>query len=143
MEAAIGDRGASERAIGDRLESGRVISDRVESGRVISDRVESGRAISDRALSKLRWRCRRGLLENDLLIERFFTRRAAITQADANGLTLLMELADNDLLDLFLGRQKPTANLDRPEVHQVLEAVRAQGTRPDRSPSVILSRTTP
>ena len=29
-----------------------------------------------RALSKLRWRCRRGLLENDLLIERFFARTA-------------------------------------------------------------------
>jgi antitoxin CptB len=27
-----------------------------------------------RALSKLRWRCRRGLLENDLFIERFFQR---------------------------------------------------------------------
>ena len=109
--------------------------------------VDSGtaaRAIDARALSKLRWRCRRGLLENDLLIERFFARRDAITQADANGLTLLMELADNDLLDLFLGRQKPTANLDRPEVHQVLEAVRAPETRPDRSPpSVILSRTSP
>jgi antitoxin CptB len=89
--------------------------------------------IDDRALSKLRWRCRRGLLENDLLIARLFERAAPLTQADANGLTLLMELADNDLLDLFLGRQKPTANLDRPEVHQVLEAVlRAQGTRPAR-----------
>ena len=53
-----------------------------------------------------------------------------LTQADANGLYLLMELADNDLLDLFLGRQKPTGTLDRPEVHQVLEAVRAQGARP-------------
>eukprot|EP01031_Cornospumella_fuschlensis_P010511 gene10511-12879_t len=30
--------------------------------------------IDERALSKLRWRCRRGLLENDLLIERFFNR---------------------------------------------------------------------
>jgi len=100
--------------------------------------------ISDRALSKLRWRCRRGLLENDLLIERLFTRAAPVTQAEANGLTLLMELADNDLLDLFLGRQKPTANLDRPEVHQVLEAVRAQGTRPDlRSSSATSSRTSP
>ena len=104
----------------------------------------AARTIDARALSKLRWRCRRGLLENDLLIERFFACRNAITQADANGLTLLMELADNDLLDLFLGRQKPTANLDRPEVHQVLEAVRAPETRPDRSPpSVILSRTSP
>jgi antitoxin CptB len=90
----------------------------------------AGRAIDAAALSKLRWRCRRGLLENDLLIERLFTRPEPLTQADANGLYLLMDLADNDLLDLFLGRKKPTANLDRPEVHQVLEAVRAQGTRP-------------
>ena len=90
----------------------------------------SGRASDAAALSKLRWRCRRGLLENDLLLERLFTRPSPLTQAEANGLYLLMELPDNDLLDLFLGRQKPTANLDRPEVHQVLEAVRAEGTRP-------------
>ena len=113
-------------------------------GRAIDERVESGSAIGDRALSKLRWRCRRGMLENDLLIERFFARSDAVTQAQANGLTLLMELADNDLLDLFLGRQKPTANLDRPEVHQVLEAVRAQATKPgQRLPSDIFSRTSP
>jgi len=90
----------------------------------------AARPLDAPALSKLRWRCRRGLLENDLLIARLFERAAPLTQAEANGLTLLMELADNDLLDLFLGRQKPTANLDRPEVHQVLEAVRAQGARP-------------
>ncbi len=101
-------------------------------------------AIDDRAMSKLRWRCRRGLLENDLFIERLFKRPLPVTQTEANGITLLMELADNDLLDLFLGRQKPTANLDRPEVHQVLEAVRAQGTRPDLSlPTTIFSRTSP
>ena len=102
------------------------------------------RAIDAAAVSKLRWRCRRGLLENDLLIDRLFTRAAPVTQAEANGLYLLMELADNDLLDLFLGRQKPTANLDRPEVHQVLEAVRAQGTKPAfRSSSATFSRTSP
>ena len=102
----------------------------------------SARAIDAAAFSKLRWRCRRGLLENDLLIERLFERAAPLTQADANGLYLLMELADNDLLDLFLGRQKPTANLDRPEVHQVLEAVRALGARPDsRLSSATFSRT--
>ncbi|MDQ6684826.1 MAG: succinate dehydrogenase assembly factor 2 [Pseudomonadota bacterium] len=76
------------------------------------------------ALSKLRWRCRRGLLENDLLLEKLFTRADPVTQADATGLYLLMDLADNDLLDLFLGRQKPTAHLDRPEVKGVIEAVR-------------------
>ncbi|MGY8903007.1 MAG: FAD assembly factor SdhE [Burkholderiales bacterium] len=56
-------------------------------------------------LSKLRWRCRRGLLENDLLIERFFNRYASsLTQQHVRGMNTLMELADNDLLDLLLGR---------------------------------------
>ena len=99
-------------------------------GTVAPPPAASGRAIDAAALSKLRWRCRRGLLENDLLLERLFTRAAPITQGEANGLYLLMELADNDLLDLFLGRQTPTGNLDRPEVHQVIEAVRAERTRP-------------
>ena len=31
-------------------------------------------------LGRLRWRCRRGLLENDLLIERFFERRLGIRE---------------------------------------------------------------
>jgi antitoxin CptB len=92
---------------------------RIEAG------VDPDRAIDARALSKLRWRCRRGLLENDLLLERFFGRAEPVSEADAEGLRLLMELADNDLLDLFLGRQKPPANLDRPEVRQVIDAVRA------------------
>jgi antitoxin CptB len=110
----------------------------------IGTSIAADRRIGDRALSKLRWRCRRGLLENDLLIERLFARASGIGQSDADGLALLMELADNDLLDLFLGRTKPTANLDRPEVHQVLEAVRAQATRPGhRSSSAFFSRTSP
>ena len=86
--------------------------------------MDDASGIDSAALSKLRWRCRRGLLENDLLIERFFARAEPVSEADAAGLRLLMELADNELLDIFLGRQKPPANLDRPEVRQVIEAVR-------------------
>ena len=42
--------------------------------------------LDERALSKLRWRCRRGLLENDLFIERFFERYAdALTVRQAQG----------------------------------------------------------
>ena len=35
---------------------------------------EADQPIGERELSRLRWRCRRGLLENDLFIERFFQR---------------------------------------------------------------------
>jgi antitoxin CptB len=81
--------------------------------------------IDERALSKLKWRCRRGLLENDLFIERFFRRHeAALTHRQADGLLALMDLADNDLLDLLLARKQPQAELDRVEVHEVLALLR-------------------
>jgi antitoxin CptB len=81
--------------------------------------------LDERALSKLRWRCRRGLLENDLFIERFFHHHdETITTRQAAGLEALMDLADNDLLDLLLRRSELQAESDRPEVHEVLALMR-------------------
>jgi antitoxin CptB len=81
--------------------------------------------VDARTLSKLKWRCRRGLLENDLFIERFFRRHEAdLTMQQAATLTALMELADNDLLDLMLARKSPEGDLDRPDVHALLALMR-------------------
>ena len=83
--------------------------------------------IDERSFSKLRWRCRRGLLENDLLIERFFDRYAAsLTVGQARALTELMDLADNDLLDLLLRRREPEGETDNADVRQVLAMLRTQ-----------------
>ena len=82
-------------------------------------------ALDPVALNRLRWRCRRGLLENDLLIERYFNRHGAcITLRQAEGLSALMELPDNDLLDRLLARREPADALDRPAVHEVLALMR-------------------
>jgi antitoxin CptB len=81
--------------------------------------------LNERDLSRLRWRCRRGLLENDLFIERFFQQHeATLTVRQAQGLQALMDLADNDLLDLLLRRNEPEGELDRPEVRDVLGQMR-------------------
>jgi antitoxin CptB len=81
--------------------------------------------IDARALSKLKWRCRRGLLENDLFVERFFARHeASLTQAQAQGLQVLMDLSDNDLLDLLLSRKEPEGELLRDDVIEVLRLMR-------------------
>jgi antitoxin CptB len=62
--------------------------------------------LDERALSKLRWRSRRGLLENDLLIEKFFDRFGpTLTVSQGKGMNDLMDLSDNDLLDLLLQRK--------------------------------------
>jgi len=73
-----------------------------------ADAALSSPLLDERALSKLRWRCRRGLLENDLFIERFFNRYdKTLTVRQAQGLDDLMDLSDNDLMDLFLQRKQP------------------------------------
>jgi len=83
-------------------------------------------ALDPRELSRLKWRCRRGLLENDLFIERFFLRHGATLNEDqARGLLALMDLSDNDLLDLLLSRREPTGDLERDDVMQVLRQMRA------------------
>lgn len=90
------------------------------------------------ALNRLKWRCRRGLLENDLFIQAFFERHGQrLGLRQARGLQALTDLSDNDLLDLLLRRSEPTDGLDRPEVHEVLALmckpppdVRNRGTAP-------------
>ena len=82
--------------------------------------------LGEAGLNRLRWRCRRGLLENDLFIERFFSHHEeTITTRQAAGLLTLMDLADNDLLDLLLGRRQPQGGVDTPEVREVLAQMRA------------------
>jgi antitoxin CptB len=85
--------------------------------------------IDERMLSKLKWRSRRGLLENDIFIDRFFKRfESVLTVKQAQGLMALMELSDNDLLDLHLGRKTLTqvqADLARDDVFEVLNMLRA------------------
>jgi antitoxin CptB len=80
--------------------------------------------IDERSLSKLKWRSRRGLLENDLFIERFFRQyESSLTVRQSAGLNALMSLSDHDLLDLNLGRKPLTEvapELDCAEVHEVL-----------------------
>ena len=81
--------------------------------------------IGERALSRLKWRCRRGLLENDLLIERFFGRcEAALTVRQADALGALMEMADNDLLDLLMRRKEPEGDMNTSDVNELLGLLR-------------------
>ena len=82
-------------------------------------------AIDPTELNRLKWRCKRGLLENDLFIERFFREQGeALTVRHVAGLQPLMDLPDNDLLDLLLARREPVGELATPEVIEVLALMR-------------------
>ena len=86
----------------------------------------SGVAIQPTELRRLKWRSRRGLLENDLLLERFFEKwESQLTQQDHDGLAMLFDLPDNELLELLVGKKEPQEALDLPEVKAVIQKIRA------------------
>ena len=51
------------------------------------------------ARDRLRWKCRRGLLELDLVLERYLRQNPEDAELDA-----LLDLPDNDLWDIVSGR---------------------------------------
>jgi antitoxin CptB len=62
--------------------------------------------ISNAELYRLKSDARRGLLENDLILERFFSRYGADLNAqEGKILSLLLALDDNDLMDLLIARK--------------------------------------
>ena len=75
--------------------------------------------------ARLRWRSRRGLLENDLILTRFLDAyETALSDIDVDALTRILELTDNDLMGLLLGNDEPKDELDLPHVRALLARLR-------------------
>jgi antitoxin CptB len=53
------------------------------------------------ARNRLYWKCRRGLLELDIVLQRFIP---TLKDEDLQPLVDLLDLPDNDLLDIIMGR---------------------------------------
>ena len=65
-------------------------------------------------LYRLKSDARRGLLENDLILQRFFERYGAqLSVEDGKVLTQLLALDDNDLMDLLIGRRDSVAGQEK------------------------------
>ena len=77
------------------------------------------------ARRRLRWRARRGLLENDVLITRFLDRHGdRMTSDEMVSFEALLGLPENELLDLLLARRQLPAALDIPDVRELLDRLR-------------------
>ena len=58
--------------------------------------------------NRIAWRCRRGMLENDLVLARFLEAKGCnMTEDEVAMLDQLLDLPDNDLWDLIAGRREP------------------------------------
>ncbi len=59
-------------------------------------------------LERVRWRCRRGMLEMDILLARFVEQRyAQLDASQRQAFDELLELTDTDLWDLIRSEKEP------------------------------------
>jgi len=78
-------------------------------------------------LKRIRWRCRRGMLENDLILARFLEISAeTLTDADIANLDELLNMTDNALWDLLSGR----AEAGDPALAAFVTRLHAASTQP-------------
>jgi antitoxin CptB len=72
-------------------------------------------------LAKLRWQCRRGMKELDVLLEAYLEQRYPIAgEAEQGAFRALLELQDPVLFDYMVGRDRPTSEDER----RVIDALR-------------------
>lgn len=73
-------------------------------------------------LERVRWRARRGLLELDIIFERFVrTQYADLSEAEKQAFEVLLDMADNPLLDKVMSNGES----DSPAEKVLLEKIRA------------------
>jgi antitoxin CptB len=60
--------------------------------------------MSSTEYSLLKWRSRRGLLENDILLERFFDKHPTLTEEEGLAITHILNLTDRVLMDLLMNK---------------------------------------
>ena len=82
--------------------------------------------LSELDRARLRWRARRGLLENDLIITKFLDRfEDQLTDVDVAALSKLFELDDNNLLDVLLGRCELEGEYNTPDIRRLVAQMQA------------------
>jgi len=81
--------------------------------------------LSELERARLRWRARRGLLENDLIITKFLDRfEDQLTDIDVSALSQLFEMGDNELLDVLLGRVELAGVYVTPDIRRLISQMR-------------------
>jgi antitoxin CptB len=78
--------------------------------------------MNERDRDRIKWHCRRGLLELDLVLERFVAKHLdALDATQTEVFKELLAYEDNDLLDMVMGRAEPVNT----QLGTVLEMMRS------------------
>lgn len=84
-------------------------------GRGAADTLNPRSSIPDPVyMERVRWRCRRGLLELDIVLGRFVEQRyAGLDRAQKEAFDALLDMPDTVLWDMIAGREAPAQESQR------------------------------
>ena len=75
-------------------------------------------------LERVRWRCRRGLLELDIVLGRFVEKHyASLDEVQQTAFDVLLDLPDNVLWDMITGREAPPEDIQQLRLLDSLKVV--------------------
>jgi len=74
-------------------------------------------------IDRVRWHCRRGMLELDLMLKSFVDRHlASLTPEDLESFKVLLEFEDDDLWQVLAGRREVEEDRLRPIVLMIRDS---------------------
>lgn len=86
--------------------------------------------IQDAEQRRLAWRCRRGMLELDIVLQRFVTEQfGGLTLAEMHIFDEMLELSDNDFWELIQSAEQVKYEADVQSVLRKLSITRQQNTQ--------------
>ena len=94
-------------------------------------KISKTKNLTDEEVRRLRWRCRRGLLELDIVLRRFSEKHLAeLSASELVAFDGLLDLPDNEFLDVVTGRVDFADNAahdysDKEAMQQVLAKLRS------------------
>jgi antitoxin CptB len=83
--------------------------------------------MSDVELRRLSWRCRRGMLELDIVLQRFAEQELPhLDIAELSAFDLLLDFPDNEFLDVVTDKSSVDADLSTPAMQRLIQKLRNQ-----------------
>lgn len=82
-------------------------------------------SMSEVELRRLSWRCRRGMLELDIVLQRFAEHQlATLDVAELSAFDILLDFPDNEFLDVVTEKLNIAAALSTPAMQRLITKLR-------------------
>jgi antitoxin CptB len=87
----------------------------------------NAQSMTEVELRRLSWRCRRGMLELDIVLQRFAEHQLmSLDVAELSAFDILLDFPDNEFLDVVTDKSSVDAAISTPAMQRLITKLRSQ-----------------